>query len=189
MKTITITLYRFAELSEEAKKAALNAHRNDFEDDWSREIDDSISEIADACDMRLIGRCALYPVFTSNNDIDFKSNARLMAYIWNNYIEPSLRGKYYSKGKTHRHSKVTKDFDCPFTGYCADYILWETWREFVEVIRRAKKTLSLDDFADLLSAHARREIDDNTDHVTSDEYVAEMLEVNNYEFLEDGTDY
>ena len=189
MKTITISLYNFEELSDEAKKAALNAHRYDFENDLSFEIDNSISEIADACDMRLIGRCGLYPAFSSNNDIDFKSNARLIAYIWNNYIEPNLRGKYYSRGKIHHHSKVTLDFDCSLTGYCADFILWEAWREFCDVIRKEKKTLSLNNFADLLSAHARKEIDDNYENVTSDEYIERIFISNDYEFLADGTMY
>ena len=189
MKTITISLFNFEELSDEAKKAALDAHRYDFEDDWSFETDNSISEIAEACDMRLVGRCGLYPAFRSNNEIDFKSNSRLIAYIWNNYIEPNLRGKYYTTGRVHYRSKATLEFSCPFTGVCSDYILWEAWVEFCEDIRKAKKVLSLDDFADLLTSHAKKRIDDDTDWVTSDEYIKEIFLFNDYKFLADGTMY
>ena len=154
------------------------------------ELNNSISKIADACEMELRETCSLHPRFEVryDRDYDFKSNSRLMAYIWNNYIDPVIWGKYYSKGKRHYYSKATKDFHCP-TGYCADYILWEAWREFIEDIRKAKKVLSLDDFADVLTSHARKEIDDNYDNVTSDEYIKDIFIANDYEFLEDGTDY
>lgn len=87
------------------------------------------------------------------------SGRRAIAYVWNNYIETALTGKYYStpmkqiNGKYHyknTYSKCIKEFNCPFTGTSADYNLYYTWKEFIEKMR-TNQNLKVSDFIELLA--------------------------------------
>lgn len=88
------------------------------------------------------------------------SGRRAIAYIWNNYIETALTGKYYStrmkqiNGKydyKNTYSKCIKEFNCPFTGTYKDYNFYYTWKEFIEKMR-TNPNLKVSDFIELLAA-------------------------------------
>ena len=87
------------------------------------------------------------------------SGRRAIAYVWNNYIETALTGKYYSTtGKyidnkyeyKYTYSKCTKEFNCPFTGTYKDYNLYYTWKEFIEKMR-TNPNLKVSDFIEMLA--------------------------------------
>ena len=101
MKTIEIKLYQFNELSEEAKKRAIDFVRESrWEYDWGGDAILSLESFLSA-----LGTYAL------NYDID-----------WHN--------PYKSFVKVD-HSEIDLDFefgpDYHLTGYCMDYPLMETW--------------------------------------------------------------
>ena len=87
------------------------------------------------------------------------SGRRAIAYIYNNYISPNLKGKYYSTtGKyidnkyeyKYTYSKCTKEFNCLFTGTSKDYNLYDTWKEFIEKMR-TNPNLKVSDFIEMLA--------------------------------------
>lgn len=193
-RTITTTLYSFEELPDDVKKKVLDAHREDFNEVHLLDIYKSVEAIVNACNMELTKTWTLYPRLKFNeNDIDWFNldmmhGRRALAYVWNNYIEPNLEGKYYSSGigKTHYHSKATKEFSCPFTGYYVDNVLYMAWKELCGRVK-AKEKVCVCDFVDILTDIIRKEIETDDYLVTSDEFLEEMFELNNYEFFEDGT--
>ena len=146
-----VTIYNFEELSEKAKKTAIENVRNERTTDqipWAEENTNSIKAIAEAmnCDYDIDSYNHVSMCFNNEyaEEILALEGKRAYAYIWNNFIEPNIKSKYICgckiNGKLHYkcvskdsisyYSKVTKEFNCPFTGYCADMILWDAWESF-----------------------------------------------------------
>lgn len=122
MKEITIKLYTFDELSDEAKKRAHETFLSTG-DYWGAS-DDAMATIKkveelfciklsdwdiDSCNPR-------YPTVTFedsrwyNDALDLKGN-RARAYLWNNFGKVLLTGRYYSKwhGTKYAHSRLFFD--------------------------------------------------------------------------------
>ena len=74
--------------------------------------------------------------------------------------------------------------DCPFTGYCADCCFIEAWREWVEGFN---KNSTVGDFILGVANRFGDEWTRDNEYQMSDEYIKEMFDINNIEFLEDGT--
>ena len=122
---------------------------------------------------------------------------RAIAYIYNNWIKPNMNGKYYATpGKwingvytyTHTHSKCTFEFSCPFTGYCMDDCLIIAYKKFCECVR-INPLFDIGDFVDIISECMSECLQNDYDYSISDEYVAELLASNSYEFDENGNKY
>lgn len=201
-----IKLYTFDELSKDAKEYAIESHRYDFVDVWGEENWESIKAIANACGLDIIthsyndtgfANFELQDDVDNYNDIIVLRGRRAIAYIYNNWIEPNEKGKYYATpGKwingaytyTHTHSKCMFEFSCPFTGYCMDDCLIIAYKKFCECVR-AKPCLDIADFVDILSECVSEWLQADFDYSISDEYVAELLTANSYEFDENGNKY
>ena len=121
---------------------------------------------------------------------------RLARYIWNNYAEHIQKGKYYSTpgkyidGKyfyKHRYSKATFEMDnCPLTGFCADY---DILQPVVDCLEYKRFYIDVDDLLkDCLTAFFNT-WDAEIEYQNSFEYFAEMAEINDYDFLENGDIY
>ena len=201
MRTITTTIYHFDELSEEAKKKAIESFRcTESFQFYNEEIQDTIKEIARSisCDYDYYSYDGIfYEVsFTSHDNIESLSGKRAYAYIVNNYLMPNKEYKTYWKDhciycdgrkNVKRKSNLFYSWDnCPFTGYIADCCFIEAWRAW-EKSFTSKSTI--EDFLDLLGAKLGKEWTGENEYQNSNEFISEMLTVNDYEFLEDGTEF
>lgn len=203
MRTITITknLYLFNELSDEAKEKAIEEYRSDYDllFTWQEEMMNTIKVIAKAMNCRAEWGSydgITYKVFFSSfeeEDIESLSGVRAWAYIWNNYLYPNREYKTYWKDKVlycdgrknwKRKSKISFGWDdCPFTGYCADCCFIEAWRIWE---KNFNKYSTVGDFIELVAEKLGEEWTSDNKYQMSDEYISEILEINEYEFNEEG---
>jgi len=191
MKTIEIKLYKFAELSEEAKQTAINNYRyQDNDDFWGPD--------------RLASYKAAEKIYKDLRHIQEEiKGARLVAWIQNNlshlwtdtnriskHADGKIKNSYfqykYDNPVKVRLSKVfkTNNLDnCPLTGVCYDF---DFLQPIIDFLRNPDKhTTNLD-----LEIPSYEEIaEKDFDWMDSDEYISETIEANKYEFTEDGEIY
>ena len=201
MREVITKVYNFNELSDDAKKKAIKAHRFDFCDAWSWENWESIRAIAKACSLEVVSNNYndtgfsrfVLEVSDYNNyyDIATLHGSRAMAYICNNWIMPNMAGKYYSALVSRNKREVYKKrySKCTFTGYGLDDCITEAYNEFCELVRKKPRDANVAMFIDILSQHVQKWLQSDYDNAISDENIASMLDCNGYEFLENGVDY
>lgn len=206
MRTITNTfnVYSFEELSEEAKEKVIESFR--YHDGsylfWQEEAINSIEKISKA--MNCIAEwysydgIKYYVSFTSNEyeDIEALEGKRAYAYIVNNYLMPNKSYKTYRKdGCTYtderknwkRKSNLFYGWDdCSFTGYCMDYCFIDAWKNWEKNFNKYSK---VGEFINLVADTLGRAWTEDNEYQQTDEYIIEMLEASDYEFLEDGSQY
>jgi hypothetical protein len=198
MRTIETTVYSFSELSEGAKQTAIEKWRDGTEDFfWSDEWLESIKKGCEAfngeftdysIDCLCIGRS--YWIVKGDEDLEI-TGQRLRTYLLNNYysnfFEPKPQGEYKKRGNGNwRHDRYSKilyvETGCPFTGYCGD-------ENFMDVFRKFIKTPDNSTFFELLEDavnNALQGLVEDCENQQSDEYIAEHIEANEYEFTGDG---
>lgn len=199
MRTISVNLYSFDELSNAAKERALNYFRKDIDNYIdSSDIINTIEKIAAKCDLEgdyysYDGTHYEVSFYMDNNvygeEIENLHGKRAFAYVMNNFILPSMKNKIYRIRYTNktRKSQIFKSIDdCPFTGYIADYCFAEAFEEWKTQINN---NVTVFDFIKLLEKKLSNEWNAEIDYAFSDEYIEEMIYCNSYEFLEDGTVY
>lgn len=202
MKTITITknVYSFDELSDEAKENVLDNFRNNsFLLAWQDENENTVKAIANKFGWTYSaysydGICYSVEYDMDDEDAAMLSGKRAMAYIQNNFINRAMAPKtfwlnnvLYCDGRKNwtRKSKINFTIDdCPFTGYCMDCCFSEAWKEWKDSFC-AKSTVQ--DFIDLVAEKLSKDWTADNEYQLSDEGLTEMIEANDYEFLEDGT--
>ena len=199
-------VYNFNELSDEAKEKAIETHRYDFVNGWSDENWASIQAIAKACSLEIMcdnyNDTGFWRFYLGNIDnylnINMLGGVRAMSYIYNNWIMPNMKGKYYSALVSRnecelvykkRYSKCTFVFECPFTGYGLDNCIMEAYNEFCVLIRKKPRSANVVMFIDILSQHVQKWLQSDYNNAISDENIASMLDCGGYEFLENGVDY
>lgn len=185
MRYITIKAFNFDELSDGAKKNAIENYRNEnFVDQnpWADENSESIKAI-----------CATVDVYNYNidgyNNVEINSSLsdevleleglRAYKYVWNNFIEPNLTGK----GKATRHQM---EYCCPFTGCYADMILWDAWEEFKNDFVKFNREIDVYGFYARLERAIKKFLDDEDEYYYSDEYVIDCIDSDGTEFTEEG---
>ena len=106
MRTIELKLYKFEELSEEAKQKAIEDWRsNDTEIAWASENRQTMEKFAEIFPIKVTnwsyGGCGegVSFRFTADDYIEELSGQRLATYIWNNYKSDLFKGKYYHSQK------------------------------------------------------------------------------------------
>lgn len=204
MRTITMNVYKFDELSETAKRYARNTYRENAYEDYD-EYGLSIKAIGQVLGMRPDWEISLcshsYVKFERNLDeeIEELTGVRALKWVWNNWIEKTLRGKVIGKlfpcekSKEHPtgldykfyYSKATKEFSCPFTGFTMDMVFMETYQHMQEEVREGKEP-DIDDFLKDLESRLCEDWLSEIEYRDSDEYIDEMIEANDYEFYENG---
>ena len=153
----TITTYSFSELSESTKSRALDDYRsNGFEYHWKDENHNSLNAF-----------CALFGVKMKNWNISPWGHS----YITTDADNGHFRG--WNKAKV----AAIPEF---LTGYCLDCDFIEAFKKEFE---RTGNVLSA--FNDAIDAGLSAWIKD-MEYQESDEYISEHLEVNEYQFLENG---
>lgn len=182
-----IKIYQFDELSENVKQRLIEKEYENFEiyfyvDEWANTVK-AIS--------RLIGGRYDYEIsLYRNSHLEFINyqepeeevyGNRAVTWIYNNWMQYTYKGKYYSKNGKHRHSKIIKD--CVFTGICYDCNFWETFNLFKEEAKKGKE-LTVSDFIAMLEEALTHDIVDRLEALASEEGLTEYLSQN--EYYEDG---
>lgn len=199
MREITVKLYKFSELSEKAQRRAWECGP-DFSGDYSSEYRETLKKFEDIFDISVYR----WSVDDYRYSFDYVTAGRateapegdalrLARYIWNNYADDILKGRYYSTrgryidGKYHykyRYSNVTKTMDsCPLTGVCMDM---DILQPVIDCLHYKRFFSSYNDLIDACLDSFFRAWRNEIEYCNSFEYFAEMCEINDYEFYETG---
>ena len=205
MKTITTNIYLFHELSEQAQRKAWEKSSMDFSDDHGDEFRATLSTFERIFDIKVftydVGGMVFKPTFDyvtagAGADAPTGDPLRLARYIWNNYADSILKGKYYStrgkwiNGKYHytkRHSNIMKSFnDCPLTGVCFDY---DILQPIVDCLHYKRFFNSYDELMHACLSEFFAVWDAEIEYSNSFEYFTENAENNEWYFTENGDYY
>lgn len=197
MREITIKLYSFDELSESAQSRAWM----DYTNECGEFLEDSEFRATLAAFEKTFD-CDVYRWYVDENSYNFAVShsregsfdcwLRFTRWLWNNYGDAILRGKYYGKlvyreGERPRHvkrySKASFDHDCTLTGFYADSDITDPiWKclHYKEAFFNYDQLLEacLDSFFSSWR--------DAMEYELSIEHFAELCEANEYEFTEYG---
>lgn len=197
MKTVSIELYKFDELSDESKEIAVNEYLSagDFYH-WGSDNEATLKAFEN-----------LFPVTATNWEYSYQNvinytldpvdydevweftGIRLQKWLVNNYWHDLFKPKFIYKvldGKSKsKHSKCQWDNCCVLTGYCVDDDILKPIYDFLKTPDNSTLEDLLYDclqswiFACNQEYEACQEFD----------YVAENLEINEYDFTVDGKFY
>ena len=174
MRTETIKLYIFAELSESAQDWAIQGYRAlDDEIPWADEWRESLLK---ACE------------FFGLNCRDWSVSARGNSYCDVSMFSDSIGELVGVRAWKWLRANYDRELEsCPFTGYCGDEVFLKPFRDFLE---RPTMGLSLDElFGDCASSWVQGWVDD-MEYQSSDECIREyLLNADYLEFLASGEQY
>ena len=153
----TINTYSFNELSEDAKETAISNYRSKgFDYAWQDESHESLNAF-----------CALFGVKVT----DWSISTWCHSYIRTHAENSHFRG--WNKAKVNAIPEI-------LTGYCLDYAFIETFKKEFE-----KTSDALYSFNEAIAAGLKEWVND-LEYQESDEYIADFLTANDYQFLENG---
>ena len=214
MKTVEIKLYKFSELSEEAKDRAIEEWRNgnSFEPvPYQSEIEDTLNKF---CNIFCIDYSEIdyeephrnnYKVLLSKNVLAL-SGVRLMAFLWNNYKNDLYKGKYYSVESEKRlihprikseklnngsyfnayYSRIQLQNSCVLTGVCYDD---DILTPIYEVLDGKRLNNDLETVLNDCIYSLCHSVSSEIEYYNTDEAIIETIEANEYDFTEDGKIY
>ncbi len=208
MKTITVNLYQFSELSEDAKEKVIENFRDGNTDFWF--LDEVRNSFDKFCDLFSIKWSQIDYQEPYRNEYSIQlddcikelSGQRLATYIWNNYKNDLFKRKYLKSFDGHKkhinivnhtakgtrkeycnyYSSLKKDNSCVLTGVCYDYDLLQPIYDFLDKPTDTDFETLLNDCIYSLCHSVSSEID----YQNSDEAITETIEANEYYFDEDG---
>lgn len=206
MKTKTINLYSFDELTPEAQKKAISNFRNDIDntDFIYDEAHESVEKFHDIFGTKE-GRYSWLDINTGQIDdaILRLSGLRLQKYLWNNYRRDLFKGKYYSLwSKTEvsyqyhkegypvlksRHSKIILDNSCVMTGVCYDMHLLDPIYDYLDKKDFSNDTTTFEDLLNKCIQSLEKSIYSEVEYQNSEQAIKETIEANEYTFEIDGT--
>lgn len=178
IKTITQTIYKFSELSEQAKDKIRYSQEYFWGDDVVKTLEEALKHFNYqlrnySLDWDCFGRCSFTIESKNLNDVEELEGVRLWKYL-QNFLD------YYCKYDKKR--KPLLEGNCPFTGVCFDEDFLDPIREFI------KKPYSIT-FNDLMEECCNGVIltgCKDYEYQQSDEALEEHFEANDTEFDEDG---
>lgn len=203
MRTETINVYKFDELTTDARHYAWEHgfdYGNDHDDEYRATLE-AFEKIFDICVFRYrVGDSIYAPSFSyikagAADDAPEGDALRLARYVWNNYAEYIQKGRYYSRGRwidgkyTYkcRYSKIRHEMDnCPLTGVCYDC---DILGPVIDCLHYKRFFNSYDELIHTCLSGFFAAWDAEKEYLRSEEYFAEMAEINEYEFLETGERY
>lgn len=192
----TITTYSFDELNEKAKEKAYSEWYLEYQI-FDDELLDTLSKFCDIFGIRLIS----YDVDEYNYNYKFSldgwdSNAkelseiRFAKYIANNFGEYVEKPKtYWSKNlesRKTRKSRIQTNRDCPLTGVCFDLDILNPVFDCIDFKRTFCDVYEL--FNACLNSFFKA-WQHEIEYQLSEEHFEKLCNLNEYEFLEDGTFY
>ena len=213
MRTIETVLYKFEELSEEAKQVAIEEYRHKGIDNsysW-QEAHESVRAFHDMIGTREGSRSWLdYSTGHIEDAILELTKNRLRTYLLNNFedlfYERKYRGHSESRGqekpRPHRLiDKIAKDHKgnwyavfrsnfkvescCPLTGVCWDEYLLKPFKEFV----KNPDGRCFEDLIQEALEELRISLENDDEYRNSDEAIQEEIENGDFEFTEEGNRY
>ena len=190
MKQVIIKLYKFNELSEEAKETAINQWRDDTELNNGFHWLDEIYESYKGFEKSL-------PYGPENEEI---TGIRLRTWIINNYLPliesyktmyaTKINGQYLKNcignNSIKRTSKIQKEISCPFTGYCADH---DAIQPLLDFIKNPNVYDTWESLIDNCKETRTNTMDKEIQWQLCEEYIIESIEANEYDFTENGEIY
>lgn len=201
MRQETINIFKFNELSEDAKQKAIEEYRNntlkhgDFH--WISEIVDSLKGLFESFDsvhltdynLGSYNRNNRIKVSFDNEEAEDLRGKRALAYLENNLLNNIRisrqaylmnRKDYLRFGNSYRVGKIEP---CPFTGYCAD-------DDFLSsLLKDIKKGFTLKESCLNLADKAAELIEAEEQSQLENDYISDTILANEYEFLQDGSQY
>ena len=205
MKTITTVLYTFDELSEKAQRKAWEKSSFDFSEDYAAEFRETLAAFEKFFDIKVthydVGSMMFKPSFdyvTAGDATDAPSGdpIRLAKFVWNNYADYILKGKYYSTGgkwidgEYHykkRYSKASFSFfACPLTGVCWDC---DILQPVIDCLRYKRFYNSYDELIHACLSAFFAAWDSVIEYSCSFEYFADAADANEWYFTENGDFY
>jgi hypothetical protein len=195
VKTKTINIYSFNELSQEAKEKAIEHYREgNTEIFWAEEILSSLKGLFDKCNgvslkNYSLGECNLWIyVSFSQEEAGELSGKRALAWVENNLLSNiripenslSLNGTRRKLAQYGRYYRAGMIKCCPFTGYCAD-------DDFLDsLLTDIKEGADLKTAFEGLASEYQKIINNEIKYQNSEEYIAENFDTNDCEFDEEG---
>lgn len=209
MKTIKLTLFTFDELSETAKQKAIDNYRNKCYDYsfYYYEIINSAKAAAELFDFKFGREYTTIKNGHIDDCILNLSGVRLATYILNNYgyglFKPSYIKtihravnwpqficKQYTTRDGQKYtqifSHIRKNNDCTLTGMYCDVDILHPVYDFLK--KPNKHTTFLDLIEDIENA-IQKCFDNTEEWVNSDEFIADEMRANDFEFTENGEIY
>ena len=201
MREINFKVYSYDELSDEAKRVAIEKSRQSVGDILSEyDSDDyraTLNKIEQIFGIEVkkweVGLCSR-PWFEFSFD-DFHYNEGedcgdlLLRYL-NREVLPHVNNfKYYSKGRNCKRSKVVLDcygYSYCLTGCWCDIAVDDALNNMWDAVRRGD---SCYDFVSNMLHDFFQNWQRDMEAAYEDDYVAEHISVNEYEFYEDGTPF
>ena len=205
MKTIITNLYTFDELSEKAQRKAWEKSSFDFSEDYAAEFRETLAAFENIFDIKVthyeIGSMMYKPFFdyvTAGDATGAPTGdpIRLAKFVWNNYADYILKGKYYSTGgkwingeyhNKKRHSNTLFSFfSCPLTGTCWDY---DILQPVIDCLHYKRFFNSYDELIHACLSAFFAAWDSEIEHSCSFEYFADAADANEWYFTENGDYY
>jgi len=176
MREVTVTVFQYNELDNEAQQAAREWYRSlGCEVDWSGEYVETLQLFGERFRLNL-GRWQLgshcnvpWRFESASEDYHDLRGVRLWRYCRNNMLLDRLLDK-----------------DCPFTGVCFDEDILSPLREFMK--RPAQDVTWRDIIGDCVDSFCSA-VQSDVEYRESDEYIAETIVCNEYEFTREGKRY
>lgn len=208
MKTIEINLYSFDELSDKAKRKALNKHieNEDFSFIWE-EAHETVKAFCDKTIVKTYQDSWLEPNFNNIDDSILNlTGVRLMKYFINNFVflykrkylkffdghknhkmitNKTVQSKGKSNGKKYcfATSNIQKETSYNLTGCCYDNDLLDPIYKFIQ---NPKDNKNFEDIICECFYSLKKSIENEIEAKQTIEYFAELCEMNNYYFTEQG---
>lgn len=205
-RTIRTRVYKFNELSEQAKKVAIENYRSQDGNNshYFDEITDSVKAVGELFDLKF-GR-SYSDVRTGHiaDDLLNLSGIRLYKYLMNNYYSFLFTPKYIKLfhsvknwkpficrvKKSHKGDSYTqvysKNFvnnDCPLTGVCYDNDILQPVYDF---LKKPDKSTTYDDLLEEIESAIESTYRSTEKWLNSDEFIKDEIQANDYEFTKDG---
>ena len=200
MRTIEHKIYRYDELSEQAKQVAIESMKEEISS--VRTESDSYEYRNTLEKMEQIFRVHIYDwrVDEYNSyfrfafvgiDEDIETEPRLLLRYLNNNVLPCIdnRKRYYKRGcRASRRSKIMfeNEYDCCISGTWTDSAIDDALNN---IKRSLKKHLNAREFVESILEGFFEQWRNDCEYSNSDECIAEDIEANNYEFYENGKPY
>lgn len=213
MKTIEIKVYSFNELSEDAQQTAIQNYLNEgYEPAWDRENLESFLKFCKIFNLKLKNyslssyMCDADICSENSEEINNLNGIRLLKYIWNNFKNDIYKGKFYNVkvnkpvnhkrviSKTYKngntfngyYSAIQLNYCCPLTGYCMDDSILKPIFDFMQ--KPCKYTTFLD-LMEECKENWLSAVKSDYEYQESKEYISDFFEANEYQFLENGTQF
>ena len=214
MRTIEVCLYKFDELSKDAKRKAMDDYEPETSFYWD-EAYQTVKKFHDVFGTKENHRSWL-EIGTGHIDdcILELTGFRLQKYLWNNFGDILFKNKYLKHGDLsdvkkpyHRmqkqyqitnncpnkgkwsisyYSNIQKESSCVLTGVCYDDDLLDPIYKFLDSRNPDYRSVNFQDLLEDCFYSLRKSLENEDEYRSSDEAKSEDLIENEYEFDERG---